>query len=198
MNLNNLSNPQIAVIAVARLGGDVRTIDSEDIAVIAYNIAPKRFCWRKYPDKIDIATVRFALSDAAKPNLALLLGSNKEGWMLSPGGVKWVSSLPTEFEADDESNGTKRGSILAAQEAERARLHRTAAFAKFQLGDSKVISLIDFREFVRINEYFPERQRRERLAAIENAVLNDPALESLWQFMKKKFRKEMASNERKH
>lgn len=195
MNLSSLSNPQIAVIAVARLGGDVRAIDSEDVAIIVYNLAPKRFCWRKYPDKIDIATVRFALSDAAKPTLALLVGSNKDGWMLSPEGVKWVSNLPTEFEANDESEGTKRGSILAAQEAERARLHRTAAFSKFHSGDSKTISLMDFHEFVRINEYFPERQRRERLAAIENAVLNDSELESLWQFMKKKFRKEMASNE---
>ncbi len=192
MKLSELTNPQLAVIAVARLGGDTRAVDSEDVALTAYKIAPKRFCWRKYPKYIDIATVRFSLSDAAKTELAFLSGNNKDGWMLTPAGVKWMKSIPSEL---IEVEGTKRRSLAAAVEADRSRLRHTSAFTKFSEDKSKDISLMEFFEFVRINEYFPDRKRLERMAAIENAVVDDAELTSLWNFMKKRFRKEIESHE---
>ena len=192
MKLSELTNPQIATLGVARLGGDARAIDTEDVAIEAYKIAPKRFCWRKYPDRIEIATVRFALSDAIKLTPPLLIGNNKDGWMLTLDGLKWVTSLPPELEGEE---GVKQGSVLAIQDAERARLRRTNAFAKFHYNNRKTISLMDLYDFVRINEYFPERKRRERFVAIENAVLADPELKSVWLFLKRRFRKEIAPDE---
>jgi len=50
MNLNELSNAQIAAIGVAHLGGDVRAVDTEDVAMVIFKLAPKRFSWKKYPD----------------------------------------------------------------------------------------------------------------------------------------------------
>jgi len=193
MKLSDLTNPQIATLGVARLGGDARAIDTEDIAIEAYKIAPKRFCWRKYPDRIEIATVRFALSDAVKMTPPLLLGNNKGGWMLSPDGLKWVSSLPADFEGEE---GTKSRTVLAMQEAERIRLLRTTAFTKYHSNNRKSISLMDFYEFVRVNEYFPESKRRERFAAVENIVLDDPELKPLWLFLKSRFGKEITLNEK--
>lgn len=192
MKLNELTNPQLVTLGTARLGGGTRAIDTEDIAIEAYKIAPKRFCWRKHPDRIEIATVRFALSDATRADPPLLVGNNKDGWMLSPDGLKWASNLPSDLEGEERA---KQGSLPAFQEAERGRLHRTVAFAKFQSGNRKTVSLMDFYEFVRINEYFSERKRRERFAAIENAVLEDSELQPVWQFLKRKFSKEFAQNE---
>ena len=192
MNLGELSNAQIATLGVARLGGDARAIDTEDIALVVYEIAPKRFSWRKYPDRIDLHTVRVALADALRLTPPLLRGGIKDGWMLSPEGLRWISGLPTDLGLAD---GIRRGSVLELQEAERARLHRTTAFTKFHSDNRKNISLTDFCEFVRINEYFPKRKRKERFAAVENAVSGDPKLTPLWRFLKRKFRKEITPNE---
>jgi len=170
-----------------------RAIDTEDVAIEVYKIAPQKFCWKKHPDRIDIAIVRYALADAVKPPAPLLSGNNKDGWMLNLNGLKWVSGLSEELEGEE---GTRRGSVLAMLEAERVRLHRTVAFVKFHSEERKKISLMDFYDFVRINEYFPARKRRERFSAIENAVLDDPDLKLLWGFLKRKFRKEFAQNEK--
>ena len=58
-----------------------------------------------------------------------------------------------------------------------------------------MITLNDLYEFVRINEYFPDRKRRERFTVIENATLGDPELQPLWVFLKDKFQKEIISDE---
>lgn len=194
MNLNSLPNPQIAVIAVARLGGDVKAIDSEDAAIVAYEIAPKKFCWRKHPDRIDLSTVHYALQDAAKPEMGLLVGNMKDGWMLSPKAVDWIANLPQELKSGAEGKA-KRGSVLTAQEAERTRLHRTVAFLKFQSGNAKTISVIECHEFLRINEYFSLKKRNERFKMVENAVAGDPELMPLWDFLKAEFKKEISPDE---
>ena len=192
MDLSELNNAQIATIGVAHLGGDTKAIDTEDIAIKVSKITPKRFCWRKYPDRIDLHVVRVALADAKRVTPPLLVGGIKDGWMLSSEGLKWVSSLPDNL---DEDKGAKRDSVSAVLEAERVRLHRTVAFTKFHSGNLLGISLVDFYDFVRINEYFPDRNRRERLAAVENAALGDPELVPLWDYLKSKFSKEVIPDE---
>jgi hypothetical protein len=41
-----LSNHEIVTLAVYLLGGDTQHVDTEDIAVKANEIAPRRFTWR--------------------------------------------------------------------------------------------------------------------------------------------------------
>jgi hypothetical protein len=198
MNLNELSNSQIVAIGVARLGGDVRAVDTEDVAMEIFKLAPKRFSWKKYPDIPDLHTARVALADAQRVDPPLLVGGIKDGWMLSPEGVKWITSLldgEGEGIALDDTEKAKRGSVYALKEAEKARLRRTSAFLRFHSNNVDDISLTDFYEFVRINEYFPLRKRRERLAAIENVVLDEPKLEAVWRFLKIKFSQELSSDE---
>jgi hypothetical protein len=60
------ANYEIVTVALILFGGGTRSVDTEDIAVKANQIAPGRFAWRKYPDQINIDTVRKRLWDARK------------------------------------------------------------------------------------------------------------------------------------
>lgn len=193
MNSNELTNPQIVTLGLANLGGEIRSIDTEDIAIEAFRLAPQRFCWKKYPDKIDIAIVRFALTDAAKPPNPYITGNNKLGWMLNLHGIEWIGKLPP---VQDEilKDEPRRGSTFALLEMERLRLRRTSAFTKYYKKARGAILLVDFHEFVRINEYFPARKRIERFTAVQNATAGDRELELVWEFLIHKFKKEFAEN----
>jgi hypothetical protein len=193
MKLSELSNAQLAVIAVARLGGETRAVDTEDIAIELGKFAQKRFCWRKYPEYLDLHVVRVALADAKRVEPPLLTGGIKDGWMLSLDGYQWISKVEVEDLGEEEGN--KRRSVYAIQESERARLRRTAAFTKYLAGEREKISVNDLFEFMRVNEYFPDKQRRERYNAVQNAVVDDTDLSPIWEFLKKKFHNEVRGNE---
>lgn len=120
-----ISNIDIAVYALARLGGAGRNVYSEDVAALCYELAPSRFGWRlekyrkrKWPDKY---VVRFALEDAKKPeNGALVEGAyavdlTKDGWRLTPAGVRWLQSARKRVEA----SLSLKGSALPTRDAHR-------------------------------------------------------------------------------
>jgi hypothetical protein len=58
------ANHELVTLAVYLLGGDSKPIDTEDVAIKTNELAPRRFTWRKYPDQINIDTVRKRLWDA--------------------------------------------------------------------------------------------------------------------------------------
>ena len=88
MLLHELTNYELATMAVALLGGEVEPVDREDIAVKLDELAPGRFAWRKYPERIDLVAVVNALLDAKRPKYGgLLVGSNLRGWMLTTSGL---------------------------------------------------------------------------------------------------------------
>ena len=191
-----LNNAQTVTLAVAQLGGESKTIDIEDIALVAYKIAPSRFCWRKYPYRIDLGLIRDALRDAKKKkNGVLLQGDNKEGWMISANGLQWISNMSHEVSYDLLDTSTRRNSTSAALHIERDRLMRSEAWRKFQAGRAETITLTDFYRFVRINEYFPSHKRKERFAAIENVVSDEEKLKAVWLFLKSQFQNEFSPND---
>jgi hypothetical protein len=66
-----LSNVDVVLYALFKLGGDERKIHTEEIAYEAHSLAKERFAWRlsRFRDK---EPVRRALMDAAKENTAIL------------------------------------------------------------------------------------------------------------------------------
>jgi len=75
-------------------------------------------------------------------------------------------------------------------EKEKARLLKTTAREKFSNGEKGKITIVDFREFTRVNDYFPEHLRKQRYDKIENVVKDDAELESLWKFLRSNFQEE--------
>lgn len=188
MKFDNFSNPQLVTIAVAFCNGDTEYVDREDVAIKVNEIAPGRFNWRKYPERIDLDAVKVSLRDAKKlKNGGLLVGDNSIGWMLSPVGLKWIETL--DF-TDITSGKHRKGSISASREAESERLRDTKAYQLFIAGEIDRITLQDFYHFARINEYFQTKARQRRYSIINNAVTDDEKLFKLWHFLKHKFGEE--------
>jgi hypothetical protein len=61
-----LSNVDIALYALYKLGGDTALIRTEDVALKCFQLVPERFSWKKYPAYPELDPARFALLDAAK------------------------------------------------------------------------------------------------------------------------------------
>lgn len=104
----SISNLEIAVYALAVLGGAERRVHSEDIAARCYKIAPDRFGWQRqeyrkkgWPDKY---VVRFALEDAKKIKHGLLvegayaLDLSKDGWRMTAAGMRWFRQNQARLE----------------------------------------------------------------------------------------------------
>ena len=192
MEKAEFSKPELVTIAVALLGGDTMYVDREDVALKVNDIAPGQFNWRKYPERIDLDAVGGTLRTAKKPqNGALVVGNNTKGWMLSPAGLKWVKTIDLGAVDDELPVKHRKASISANQELERDRLFNTKAYNLFVEGRSKEISVQDFYEFARVNEYFQIKTRQRRYAIIANAVSDDDTLSKLWDLLQTKFSKEM-------
>ncbi len=187
-----LSKPELVTIAVALLGGDAMYVDREDVAIKVNDIAPGRFNWRKYPERIDLDLVGGELRNAKKPlNGGLVVGNNTKGWMLSPAGLKWIKTVDLGAVQDELPVKHRKASISANQELERSRLLNTKAYNLFVEDKSKEITVQDFYEFARVNEYFQIKTRQRRYAITANAVSDDETLSDLWDLLQTKFSKEM-------
>jgi hypothetical protein len=168
-----LSNHQIVVVAAYLLGGDSERVDTEDIAIRANELAPGRFTWRKYPDQINIDTVRKRLWDACKPEKGgYISGSERDGWLLTEAGLNFalqnVNTLP----------GSKKRASLRERtwlRSERERLLSSDAFLKYKQGD-ETITKRDAESFFRIDNYVKAEAREQKLLRILNAFGQDSEL----------------------
>ena len=169
-----LANHEIVVIAAYLVGSDSKRVDTEDIAVKANEIAPGRFTWRKYPQQINIDTVRKRLWDACKPDKGgYILGSEKEGWILTETGVLFARKNTGAIV------GTKKRLSLKERawvQSERKRLIATEAFKKFSQPNESAITSRDAEGFFRIDNYVEKDAREEKLLRILNAFGDDPEL----------------------
>jgi hypothetical protein len=173
----SFSNHEIVTLAVYLLGGDSRAIDTEDVAVKANEIAPGRFNWRKYPEQINIENVRTFLSDAKKPkNGRYLLGSGKEGWLLTEEGCRFSRKRVAELDGIDLS--TTRHSVSERRwvNRERGRMLASEAFSKFHSGHGRAITTQEAEAFFRLDEYVRGEARERKILRIVNIFGEDPEL----------------------
>jgi hypothetical protein len=103
LSKNELSNIDVALFALYKLGGISKKIHTEYIAWEAYKLAKERFAWRipefrekGFPDK---TPVRFALEQAKKKESGKLVTGRSggdinrpelEGWRFTPQGAEWI------------------------------------------------------------------------------------------------------------
>jgi hypothetical protein len=107
-----LSNVDVVVYALFKLGGYERKMHIEEIAFEAYCLAKERFAWKLrrfrdmgFPDK---ERVRRGLTDAAKEKYGHLVesradvhakGTETDGWVITPGGVTWIRKNEKRIES---------------------------------------------------------------------------------------------------
>ena len=182
--IDTYRNPEIVTIAVYNLGGSVNPIELEDVAIEAFNLASQRFSWKKYKDRIDLRIVLYSVNDAIKPDVGYLKGNSKHGYMLTKAGLKWIAKIE---DSEIYTKSSRKFSTSDLTEKEKLRLQRTSAYDKYLKDDLDHISVIDFREFTRVNDYFPKHVREQRFAKIQNVTDEDEILSKVWDFLKKKF-----------
>jgi hypothetical protein len=161
------TNRDIVTMAVYQLGGALRHIHVEDVAMKAAKLSPRRFCWKKYPDQINLESVRISLKNELALPDRRVLGSIRDGWMLTPHGLSWCLTA---------SDGGNNQSLIDELHREIDRAKKTSAFGKTISGRRREVSVLEVEGLVRVNSYFTARDRRERILALANAAVLDPQL----------------------
>ena len=154
-----LTHIQILTLALYSLGGDGRSVDTEEIAVRANELAPGRFSWRLYSDQISLESVRRNLAHARKAeNGAMIDGSASKGWHLTPVGLAWseehhqviASIAPGRGSHDKEANRRRR--------LTHSRILELAAWQKYSQG--LPVSVKEAEAVFRLSDYAPLERRR--------------------------------------
>jgi len=98
-----LSNIDVVLFALLRLGGIIKKVHTDNIAWESYQLDKERFSWqlpefieKGFPDK---TVVFHALGDAKKAKYGALVsgrggrdagGTEREGWRFTVSGAKWI------------------------------------------------------------------------------------------------------------
>src|SRR5262245_52495933 len=170
-----LSNHEIVTLAVYLLGGDSRHVDTEDVAVKANELAPRRFAWRKYPDQINLEVIRVYLSDAKKADKGkFLFGSGTDGWMLTEKGLGFARQAVATVKGVDLSREPLTAKERQWLRNERARLLAEPAYVRLRNG--AIVNLREAEAFFRLDEYVTGPSRERKVLRVVNTFGNDPHL----------------------
>jgi len=171
------SNHEVVVLAAYLAGAKTNYADTEDIAVKADGIAPGRFAWRKYKQQINIDTVRKRLWDATKTEKgAYLVGSERDGWLLTQRGLKFCKKNIASIKANAPSatRNSKREQSWITKE--RIRLLAEPAYQKFSAGKLNQISPTEAERFFRVDDYVVGDARKRKIQRSLEVFQSDPAL----------------------
>jgi hypothetical protein len=170
-----LSNEQAVVLAVAHLGGQLRAVHTEDVAMEVDRIAPERFRWRKYKEQINIELVHTALRDAKRKG-GYVGGSGVAGWQLTPEGADLVERL----EQVGAASAAARPSLDARERTwrarERGRLLAETAYQKWAESGAAGVTSREAERFFRLDDYVVGRAREERVQRLLSFFGSDPEL----------------------
>lgn len=159
------------MVALFQCGGDGRVVDTEDVAVAAFKLAPGRFAWRKYPEQINIELVRVSLSDAKKAEKGELVeGSGNTGWSLSPKGLEWAKEAAKRVPGADAALGRDRirNSPVDEQRLRRERDRLTASPAWAQWSAGNAIGERDASDVFRIDSYAVGRMKSMKITRLKS------------------------------
>jgi hypothetical protein len=148
------STREVVTLALYRLGGAQRPIDTEDVAMEAHRIGPGWFSWKKYPDQINLELVRINLVHA-KEN-GLVIGFGRTGWRLTQKGLKWaeqVRKTSGDFVSARTRAESRSGSIDEQRwRRERSRIVTTRAWELWKSG-IRQIPAAEAKQVFRIDSY---------------------------------------------
>jgi hypothetical protein len=170
----SFTNVEAVTLAVLLAGGDLRAVDTEDVAVKAHGLAPQHFCWAKYAQHINLDAVRRRLGDAR--DLAhYVTGSGSNGWMLTALGLQFalaaIARIPSRSSRVATTLRTARW-----RKGEQRRMLATEAYAKFAAGNLSDVTRQEAERFFRIDEYVATQARHQKVARLCRAFSDDPRL----------------------
>lgn len=173
-----LTNLDAVLLALLLVGGAERTVDEEDVAVKANEIAPGRFTWRKYPQQINIANVQTFLRDAKKEKYGRLAsGSGRTGWSLTADGLAHAQDVESRFaRAATIPTRTRTHPLDKRRHArEHERLLTSDAYLKFQATGIDSVTLAEAEAFFRLDEYVAADLRERKITRVLSSIGTDDA-----------------------
>jgi len=165
----------VVTLAVFRLGGGERAIDTEDAAIEAHEIAPGRFSWRKYPGQINLELIRVFLSDAKKQDL--VVGSGRTGWRLTQKGLQWAETISL-VESDLSRLRTQSragGPEQQRRSRERSRIIASDAW-KLWMSGRQTIPMPEIKKLFRLDSYAHGDLRQSKIIRLRAMFSNDDEL----------------------
>lgn len=179
-----LRNIDIAIYALYLLGGTERKIDTEDVTLKCFELAPERFSWRKRPGLPGGIATLYALQDARrKRNSNLVRGGVKGGWMLTPAGIDQVRKLLPVLE--NLASGEMRGTLKPREGVQRFfhQLETHTAYEKFvRRGSCDKVKRYEFTDFLNCTVDSGAEILRDRLEAVR-ALAYDARREDILRFL---------------
>jgi hypothetical protein len=173
----SISQVEVVTLAVYRLGGAQRAVDTEDVAVEAHRIAPGRFSWKKHPEQINLELIRVFLSDAKKNEL--VIGSGRTGWRLTQRGLKWAEAV-SETAGEVDPTRTRAQSRAGSIDEQRWRRERSRILATYawQLWTAGVrdIPPAETKQVFRIDSYARGELRETKITRLRAMFSDDPEL----------------------
>jgi len=171
----DLSNNDVVLYTIYKLGGIEKKIHTEHIAIECFKLAKERFCWRlpehrQYPDK-EIARVTLKnLGNVKDTKYGQLVtgrsgveasGKETDGWMLTPKGAKWIIKNYRRIEKalKIETTAAKRPDIQRILR----KFEQEKCYQKFlQYGALTDVSEYDFKDMLNCGpDAYPETIRKE-------------------------------------
>ncbi len=132
-----LTNWQMAVLALYALGGATSPLHGEDVAMKCYEMAPRRFGWEKHRQYPHLERACAALRDAKKEkNGALVSGTETKGWLLTKEGLAWCEENAAVLGAGVLRSGMSslpKAEVRVLRELEAHRL-----FAQWKRGEREM------------------------------------------------------------
>lgn len=148
-------------------------MDTEDIAILADELAPGRFRWRKFKEHIDLGLVRNGLQDARKKGLTT--GGARHGWILTEEGVTESRVLLPRV-----SDRLTRERLAVEQRKwetrERTRLLAEPSFRLALESGVDVLTKRDVLRLFRLDEYASSERIMERTRRFLGTFVDDPAM----------------------
>ena len=171
---NKLSNQEIVTVAIYILGSGIGTFDIETIAKKADEIAPGRFRWKTDPNMISDSNTWDALSNARKKGYIRQEAKEKntDSYLLTEEGINFSKKNLKKIKSFDQS----KIRIPVSKEIfdnTKIRLQSTRAYQKASEGKSEEISLKEFNDFFRLNDYMKSKQKSEKIQKLKNLFISD-------------------------
>lgn len=204
----DLSNVDVVLLSLLKLGGTTQKVHTESLAWDAYQAAKERFSWslpefikKRFPDK---TTVRYALESAKKMGLVRGRagkdkgGTEKEGWQLTPQGVEWI--LKNEKRISTALNIKSVSQSLPIHKAKRIirniRSHKT--FTKFKRDGSLVeVDKYDLIDLLNCSPDASVKVIKIKFDLLKNAITltEDSELKQFISKIERKFPKLLSRND---
>ena len=177
---NKLSNQEIVTIAIYVLGSGIGTFDIETIAKKADELATGRFRWKTDPNMISDSNTWDALSNARKKGFILQQANEKntDSYLITEEGVIFSKKNIDKIKKFDQSK-IRISVSKEIYENTKNRLITTEAYQKAKNLKLDQITVKEFNQFFRLNDYMKNTQKEEKIQKIKNLFIHEKEFKEL-------------------